>query len=76
MGKLTMPGLVLSGDIYPTLGGDFSVGITLNSTQALAENVQGVIVPFSGYWIPEERSDFVIDHLSKFLGLTTKYLTI
>jgi hypothetical protein len=38
--------------------------------------VKDVIVPFSGYWIPEEPPDFVIDHLSKFFGLTTKYLTI
>ena len=68
MRKLTLPVLVLSGDIYPTFGGDFLGSITLNSTQDLAENVQGVIVPFSGYWIPEERPDFVIDHLSKFFG--------
>ena len=40
-----MPVLVLSGDIYPVFGGDFPGRTTLNSTQALAENVQGVIVP-------------------------------
>ena len=40
-----MPVLVLSGDIYPALGGDFPGNTTLNSTQALAENVKGVIVP-------------------------------
>jgi pimeloyl-ACP methyl ester carboxylesterase len=42
----------------------------LNSIQslALATNVQSVIVPFSGHWIPEERPDFVIDQLSKFFG--------
>ena len=40
-----MPVLVLSGDIYPVFGGDFPGSTTLNSTQALAENVQGVIVP-------------------------------
>jgi len=67
-GKLTMPVLVLSGDIYPALGGDFPGSTTLNSTQALAENVQGVIVPYSGHWIPEEQPDFVIDQLSKFFG--------
>jgi pimeloyl-ACP methyl ester carboxylesterase len=67
-GKLTMPVLVLSGDIYPALGGDFPGSTTLNSTQALAENVQGVIVPFSGHWIPEEQPNFVLDQLSKFFG--------
>jgi hypothetical protein len=60
--------LVLSVDIYPALGGDFPDSNILNSTQALVENVQGVIVPYSGYWIPEERPDFVLDQLSKFFG--------
>jgi pimeloyl-ACP methyl ester carboxylesterase len=68
MGKLTIPVLVLSGDIYPALGGDFPGNTTLNSTQALAENVKGVIVPYSGHWIPEEQPDFVIAQLSKFFG--------
>jgi hypothetical protein len=52
----------------PALGGDFPGSTTLNSTQALAENVKSVIVPFSGHWIPEERPDFVLDQLSKFFG--------
>jgi hypothetical protein len=53
-GKITMLVLVLSADIYPAFGGDFPGSITLNSTQSLAENVQCVIVPYSGHWIPEE----------------------
>ena len=42
--------------------------MTLNSIQALAlaTNVQDIIVPYSGHWIPEEQPDFVIDQLSKF----------
>jgi pimeloyl-ACP methyl ester carboxylesterase len=65
--KLTMPLLVLSGDIYPALGGDIPGSMTLNSIQslALATNVQGVIAPYSGHWIPEERPDFLLDQLSK-----------
>jgi pimeloyl-ACP methyl ester carboxylesterase len=70
-GKITMPVLVLSGDIYPALGGDFPGNTTLNSTQALAENVQGVIVPLSGHWIPEEQPNFVLDQLSRFFGNNT-----
>jgi pimeloyl-ACP methyl ester carboxylesterase len=68
--KLTIPVLVLSGDIYPVLGGDIHGSMTLNSIQslALAANVQGVIVPYSGHWIPEERPDFLLDQLSKFFG--------
>jgi hypothetical protein len=44
--------------------------MTLNSIQslALATNVQGVIVPYSGYWIPEEQPDFLLDQLSNLFG--------
>src|SRR5919112_240436 len=71
--KLTMPVLVLSGDIYPVLGGDIPGSMTLNSIQslALATNVQSVIVPYSGHWTPEERPDFLLDQLSKFFGNVT-----
>ena len=54
--------------IYPALGGDLPGSNRLNSIQALATNVHGVIVPLSGHWIPEERPDFVIDQLSTFFG--------
>ena len=55
-GKLTIPVLVLSGDIYPALGGDLPGSTTLKATQA----VTGVTVPLSGHWIPEEHPQFVI----------------
>jgi len=66
--KITMPVLALGGDIYPALGGDIPGNFAASSLQSLATNVTGVIVPLSGHWIPEERPDFVIDHLFKFLG--------
>jgi pimeloyl-ACP methyl ester carboxylesterase len=68
--KLTMPVLVLAGDIIPALGGDVPGSMTLNSIQALglATNVQSIIVPYSGHWIPEEQPDFLLDQLSKFFG--------
>jgi hypothetical protein len=44
----------------------------LNSIQALATNVHGGIVPFSGHWIPEEQPDFVVDQLFKFFGSSNK----
>ena len=34
--KITMPVLVLGGDIYPALGGDYPGNFALESTQALA----------------------------------------
>jgi pimeloyl-ACP methyl ester carboxylesterase len=41
----------------------------LSSMQALAQNVQGITVPLSGHWIPEERPDFAINQLFKFLEI-------
>jgi pimeloyl-ACP methyl ester carboxylesterase len=37
----------------------------------LAQNVQGIIVPNSGHWIPEEQPDFVIKMLDNFFGGNT-----
>lgn len=59
--KITMPVLVLGGDIYPALGGDFPGNLGLSSTQTVAANVTGVIVPLSGHWMPEEQPKFVIE---------------
>jgi pimeloyl-ACP methyl ester carboxylesterase len=66
--KITMPVLVLGGDIYPALGGDFPGNFALSSTQALAANVTGVTVPLSGHWIPEEQPQFVIEQLMTFFS--------
>jgi pimeloyl-ACP methyl ester carboxylesterase len=70
-GKLTIPVLVLSGDIYPALGGDLPGSTTLKATQDLAANVTGVTVPLSGHWIPEEQPEFVIKQLANFFGNNT-----
>ena len=73
--KLTMPVLVLAGDIIPALGGDVPGSMTLNSIQALAlaTNVQDIIVPYSGHWIPEEQPDFLVKILDNFFaGNSTK----
>jgi pimeloyl-ACP methyl ester carboxylesterase len=69
--KITTPVLQLGGDIYPALGGDLPVSFGLSSTQAVAANVTGVIVPLSGHWIPEEQPGFVIDQLFNFFGNNT-----
>ena len=66
--KITMPVLVLGGDIYPALGGDFQGNVGLSSTQTLAANVTGFIVPLSGHWMPEEQPKFVIEQLAKFFN--------
>jgi pimeloyl-ACP methyl ester carboxylesterase len=52
-----------------TLGGEYSLGnSSLISMKSLATDVRGTIVPFSGHWIPEERPDFLINELAKFLN--------
>ena len=66
--KITMPVLVLGGDIYPALGGDYPGNFALDSTKALATNVTGITVPLSGHWIPEEQPQFVIEQLAKFFS--------
>jgi pimeloyl-ACP methyl ester carboxylesterase len=66
--KLQMPVLVLGGDIYPALGGNFPGNLALNSTQLLAANVTGITVPLSGHWIPEEQPQLVIEQLAKFFS--------
>jgi len=51
------------------LGGDHSTGmLMLNMMQAVAENVQGGIVPECGHYIPEERPDYFIQQLLTFLA--------
>ena len=64
----SIPVLVLGGDIYPALGGDFPGNFALSSTQALASNVTGVTVPLSGHWIPEEQPQFVMEQVAQFFG--------
>ena len=64
----SIPVLVLGGDIYPALGGDFPGNFALSSTQALASNVTGVTVPLSGHRIPEEQPQFVMEQLAQFFG--------
>jgi pimeloyl-ACP methyl ester carboxylesterase len=64
----SIPVLVLGGDIYPALGGDFPRNFVLSSTQALDSNVTGVTVPLSGHWIPEEQPQFVMEQLAQFFG--------
>ena len=69
MNMITTPVLVLGADFYAALGDPGN--IALSTTQPLAADVRGVIVPLSGHWIPEEQPEFVIDQLSSFFGDST-----
>jgi pimeloyl-ACP methyl ester carboxylesterase len=71
--KLTMPVLAVYGEYYPAFGGNVTVNPALYSMKALAQNVQGIQIPNSGHWGPEERPDFVIKMLDNFFaGNSTK----
>jgi pimeloyl-ACP methyl ester carboxylesterase len=66
--KLPMPVLALGGGYLPVLGGNISMPSIIYGMQQLAENVQGIKVPNSGHFIPEEQPQFVINQLSNFFG--------
>jgi len=72
-----MPVLAVGGSYYPALGGNVTnctvSSCTLYAMKTLAQNVQGIQIPNSGHWGPEERPDFVIKMLDNFFaGNSTK----
>ena len=72
--KLTMPVLALGGGYIPTFGGNITMPTIIYGMKILAQNVQGITVPNSGHYIPEEQPKFVIDQLFKFFGNSTNGL--
>lgn len=70
--KLTMPVLAVGGSYYPALGGNVTnrtvSSCTLYAMKILAQYVQGIQIPNSGHWGPEERPDFVIKMLDNFFA--------
>ena len=69
--KLTMPVLAVGGGYIPVLGGNITMPSIVYGMKILAQNVQGIKVPNSGHYIPEERPDFVIKALDNFFGRNT-----
>src|SRR5919109_3261213 len=66
--KLTMPVLALGGGYIPTFGGNITMPTVIYGIKILAQNVQGVTVPNSGHFIPEEQPDVVVKLLSNFFS--------
>jgi pimeloyl-ACP methyl ester carboxylesterase len=66
--KLTMPVLALGGGYDPYFGGNFTTPLIAPSIKMAAQNVQTVIVPNSGHWIPEEQPQFFVKQLANFFG--------
>ena len=69
--KLTMLVLTFGAGYILAFRGDVTINYALYGMQKLAQNVTGIKVPLSGHWIPEERSDFVVDQLFKFFRNST-----
>jgi pimeloyl-ACP methyl ester carboxylesterase len=71
--KLTMPVLGLGGGYTPAFGGNVTMPSVVYGMKILAQNVQGITVPNSGHWIPEEQPVFLVKILNKFFsGNSTK----
>ena len=66
--KLTMPVLALGGGYIPTFGGNITMPTVIYGMKILAQNVQGVTVPNSGHFIPEEQPVFVVKLLNNFFS--------
>jgi len=66
-----MPVLALGAGFIPGFGGNVTINYALYGMQALSQNVNGIQVPNSGHWIPEERPDVVIKLLDSFFGSTS-----
>jgi pimeloyl-ACP methyl ester carboxylesterase len=69
--KLTMPVLALGGGYIPTFGGNITMPTIIYGMKMLAQNVQGVTVPNSGHFIPEEQPVFVVKSLNNFFSGNT-----
>jgi len=71
--NLTMPVLALGAGYIPTFGGYITMPTVIYGMKILAQNVQGIIVPNSGHWIPEEQPVFLVKLLNNFFsGNSTK----
>jgi pimeloyl-ACP methyl ester carboxylesterase len=69
--KLPMPVLALGGGYIPTFGGNITMPTVIYGMNILAQNLQGITVPNSGHFIPEEQPDVVVKLLNNFFGNNT-----
>ena len=63
-----MPVLTVGGGYSPALGGNITINYVLNGMKLLAQNVQGIILPNTGHWIPEEQPVFLVKLLNNFFS--------
>jgi pimeloyl-ACP methyl ester carboxylesterase len=66
--KLSMPVLAIGGGFIPVLGGNITMPSVVYGMKILAQNVEGIKVPNTGHFIPEEQPQFLIKQLANFFG--------
>jgi pimeloyl-ACP methyl ester carboxylesterase len=66
--KLTMPVMAVGAGYIPALGGNITMQTIVYGMKILAQNVQGVTVPNSRHFIPEEQPVFVVKLLNNFFS--------
>ena len=65
--RLTMPGLAVGAGYIPALGGNITMQTIVYGMKMLSQNVQGITIPNSGHFIPEERASFCSKNTQQFL---------
>ena len=63
-----MPVLALGAGYLPAFGGNITMQTIVYGMKLLAQNVQGVTVPNSGHFIPEEQPVFLVKLLNNFFS--------
>jgi hypothetical protein len=63
---IQIPSLVLVGHWYPSFGGNIPVNQVLNRVKTLAENIDGIAVPWSVDLTLEGRLGFAVNQLIAF----------
>ena len=60
--------MALGGGYIPAFGGNVTMPSVVYGMKMVAQNVQGITVPNSGHWIPEEQPVFLVKLLDNFFS--------
>ena len=63
-----MPVLALGAGYIPVLGGNITMPCIIYGMKILAQNVEGITLPNTGHWIPEEQPVFLVKLLNNFFS--------
>ena len=63
-----MPVIAIGAGYNPAVGGNITMPSIIYGMKILAQNVQGITVPNTGHWIPEEQPVFLLKLLNNFFS--------